>query len=81
MISICTTKHEEITVGLESNKFTIFRTPLSSPNAFTLSVAIAGIMETGPVPPSILECLGSQFSGKIVTSYLTLIILILGSLN
>merc|ERR1719245_3041100 len=32
--------------------------PLSSPNAFTLSVAIAGIMETGPVPPSILECQG-----------------------
>ena len=59
----------------------IFRTPLSSPNALTLSVAIAGIMETGPVPPSILECLGLQFSGKIITSYETEIILIMGSLN
>ena len=32
------------------------RTSVSAPNAFTLSVAMAGIMETGP--PSILECLG-----------------------
>ena len=36
----------------------VVRTSVSAPNAFTLSVAIAGIMETGPPPPSILECLG-----------------------